>query len=54
MGNLNVQCENEQLQRQQLANEAHGWFWTDEEKLERARKMDMPSCRRLNELQNRR
>jgi DnaJ family protein B protein 12 len=54
VGNLNVQCENEQLQRQQIVNEAQGWFWTDEEKLEKARRMDLPGCRRLNELQSRR
>lgn len=53
VGNLNVMCENEQLQRQQLVNEAQGWFWTDEEKLEQARRMNMPSCTRLSELQSR-
>ena len=51
VGHLNAACESEQLQRQQLVNEAHGWFWTDEEKLERARRMALPNCVKLNDLQ---
>ena len=47
-------CENEQIRRQQLVNEAYGWFWTDEEKLAMARGMDMPGCRKLEELNRRR
>jgi len=52
--NLNTMCENEQIRRQQLVNEAYGWFWTDEEKLAQARSMDMPGCRKLEELQGKR
>ena len=54
VGNLNTMCENEQIRRQQLMNEAYGWFWTDEEKLTMARGMDMPGCRKLEELNRRR
>ncbi|PIA92520.1 DnaJ subfamily B member 12 [Cercospora beticola] len=45
--NLNAECEWEQSQRQRLANEAMGFFYTDQVKLDRAKKMEMPSCRRL-------
>nr|POE85512.1 putative j domain-containing protein c17a3.05c [Quercus suber] len=47
---ISSECERESLQRQRLANEAQGFFWTDTEKLDQARRMDMPNCRRLNEL----
>lgn len=47
---LHTDCEWEQNQRMRLANEAHGFFFTDHAMLDRARKMDMPSCRRLSDL----
>lgn len=47
---LYAECESEQTQRQRLANEAQGFFWTDMEKLDQARRMEMPNCRRLGEL----
>lgn len=47
IGHLSAECEWEQNQRNRLANEAMGFFWTDHEALERAKKMEMPSCRKL-------
>lgn len=47
VGQLSSECEWEQAQRQRLANEAQGFFFTDMEKLDRARRMNMPSCDRL-------
>ncbi|KAK4496376.1 hypothetical protein PRZ48_012356 [Zasmidium cellare] len=44
---LQVECESEQVQRQRLAQEAQGFFFTDQSKLDRARRMEMPSCRKL-------
>ncbi|KAK3670537.1 Chaperone protein dnaJ [Recurvomyces mirabilis] len=44
---LSAECEWEQAQRQRLAQEAQGFFFTDQTKLERARRMEMPSCRKL-------
>lgn len=44
---LRGECEWEQGQRQRLAQEAQGFFFTDQSKLDRARRMDMPSCRKL-------
>jgi DnaJ family protein B protein 12 len=45
--NLSAECEWEQSQRQRLANDALGFFFTDHEKLDRAKKMEMPSCKKL-------
>lgn len=50
VGQLSAECEWEQAQRQRLANEAQGFFFTDQSKMDRARRMEMPSCRKLNEL----
>ena len=47
VGQLSTECEWEQKTRQRLAQEAQGFFYTDEVKLQRAREMEMPSCRRL-------
>ncbi|TKA24740.1 hypothetical protein B0A50_05728 [Salinomyces thailandicus] len=49
IGRLSSECEWEQGQRQRLANDAQGFFFTDMEKLNRARKMRMPSCEALKE-----
>ncbi|EMC97596.1 hypothetical protein BAUCODRAFT_458981 [Baudoinia panamericana UAMH 10762] len=47
IGHLSAECEWEMAERQRLAQEAQGFFWTDQEKLERARRMEMPSCGKL-------
>ncbi|KAI5359706.1 Putative DnaJ domain, Chaperone J-domain superfamily [Septoria linicola] len=47
IGHLSAECEWEQSQRNRLANEAMGFFFTDQVKLDRAKKMEMPSCRKL-------
>lgn len=47
IGHLSAECEWEQQQRQRLANEAMGFFFTDQVKLERAQKMEMTSCKKL-------
>lgn len=44
---LDNECQWEQSRRNQLANEAQGFFFTDQVKLERARKMEMPNCKKL-------
>ncbi|CAK4033882.1 Hypothetical predicted protein [Lecanosticta acicola] len=50
VGQLSGECEWEQSQRQRLAQEAQGFFFTDQVKLEQARRMEMPSCRKLETL----
>jgi DnaJ family protein B protein 12 len=50
VGQLSAECEWEQAQRQRLANEAQGFFFTDQSKMDQARRMEMPSCRKLNDL----
>lgn len=49
IGQLSAECEWEQNQRQRMANEAQGFFFTDQVKMKRAREMEMPSCRKINE-----
>ena len=46
---LSAECEWEQSTRQRLYQEAQGFFYTDQVKLDRARRMEMPSCKRLQE-----
>ena len=50
MGVLRQECDVETAQRQRLEQEAQGLFWQDAVKMERARRMEMRSCRRLREL----
>lgn len=47
---LNYECEIEHERRNKLVNNAQGFFFTDEAMMNRARQMEMRSCRRLNEL----
>jgi DnaJ family protein B protein 12 len=53
MQHLNVNCDFEQQTRAQLMQDAQGWFFQDDEKMTRARNMEMSSCRKLNELTRR-
>ncbi|KAK3050379.1 Chaperone protein dnaJ [Extremus antarcticus] len=50
VGQLSAECEWEQNKRQQMANDAQGFFFTDTVKLDQARRMEMPSCGKLNSL----
>jgi len=43
-------CSREELMKQQMLQEAQGFFFTDQDKLKRAREMSMPNCRKLQEL----
>jgi DnaJ family protein B protein 12 len=46
----NAGCTREEMARQQKLQDAHGFFYTDKEALKKAREMEMPSCRKLQEL----
>lgn len=50
VGQLQGECEYEQAQRQRMANEAQGFFFTDQVMLDRARRMKMASCERIEAL----
>ncbi|RMZ77527.1 hypothetical protein DV737_g4315, partial [Chaetothyriales sp. CBS 132003] len=50
VSNLRYQCEVESQRKRQEIQDATGFFFTDEERLRRARAMAMPGCRRLDEL----
>lgn len=47
---LNAMCSREELIRQQKLQDAQGFFFTNDVKAKEAREMDMPDCRRLEEL----
>ncbi|KAL2400028.1 putative J domain-containing protein C17A3.05c [Exophiala dermatitidis] len=50
VSSLKYQCENEVRRKRQEINDATGFFFTDEDRLRRARNMPMPGCQRLEEL----
>jgi DnaJ family protein B protein 12 len=47
---LGAECHQEEVAKQQLYNEAQGWFFQDPEKMQRARNMEMKSCRKLDSM----
>ncbi|THX27360.1 DUF1977-domain-containing protein [Aureobasidium pullulans] len=47
---LSNECEIQQSRRQQMYQQAQGFFFTDQVKLQEARTFDMPSCKRLKDL----
>lgn len=51
---LQYNCEVERNTKQQMLQDAQGWFAVDEEKIKQARSMPMRSCSRLDELRVRR
>jgi len=50
VGDLSVRCERERAERDRVAQEAMGFFWTDQVALDRARAMRLEACTRLQEL----
>lgn len=47
---LRVDCEREVNRRQQVLNDAQGWFFQDPEKMQQARKMPMNACKKLESM----
>jgi len=47
---LSTECEVQQQRQQQMYQQAQGFFFTDQVKLQEARGYKMPSCQRLNDL----
>lgn len=47
---LQATCHNEHGRREQMLQDAQGWFVNDEAKMREAQRMDMPACKRLGEL----
>ena len=54
VGKLRDECAIEQERQQRLVNEAQGWFFQDVEKMDHARKYEMRSCKKLDDLRLRR
>ncbi len=46
---LSNECDNERARQQRMLEDAQGWFFQDPDKMEAARKYDMPNCKRLRE-----
>ena len=47
--NLQYECQLETRQRTRMMEDAQGWFFPDENKMRAARKLEMRSCRKLEE-----
>ncbi|KAI6248337.1 hypothetical protein HI914_03635 [Erysiphe necator] len=47
---LNLDCQQEELIKKELINQAYGWFFTDQEKLNKAYTMPMIACSKLEKL----
>ncbi|KAF3029305.1 hypothetical protein E8E15_007708 [Penicillium rubens] len=47
---LRNECDAEAHERERRLQEAQGWLFPDVEKMKKARAMEMPSCRRLDQL----
>lgn len=50
LSNMSVMCDRERNERDRMAQEAQGFFFTDQEMLQKAMKMELKSCKRLSEL----
>jgi DnaJ family protein B protein 12 len=47
---INVRCQQEQYQQRKMMEEAQGWFYIDQEAMDRARKLDMKNCKKLEKM----
>jgi DnaJ homolog subfamily B member 12 len=47
---LRQDCDLEERQKQRLLDDAYGWLFADEKKLERANQFELKSCNRLKKL----
>ncbi|CCX04871.1 molecular chaperone [Pyronema domesticum] len=43
-------CNREEIVRQQMLQDAQGFFWTDQDMVKKAKEMEMPNCRKLQDL----
>ncbi|KAF1849594.1 DUF1977-domain-containing protein [Cucurbitaria berberidis CBS 394.84] len=48
--NTKVRCQTERYQQRRAMEDAQGWFFVDEDAMERARKMDLKNCHTLRKL----
>lgn len=47
---LSVRCQHEQNQQRRMMEDAQGWFYIDQEAMDRARKMELKNCRKLKKM----
>lgn len=48
--NINVRCQNEQYSQRKAIEDAHGWFFVDEDALEKAKNMELKNCQKLDKM----
>ncbi|KAF2127422.1 DUF1977-domain-containing protein [Dothidotthia symphoricarpi CBS 119687] len=47
---VNTRCQNEKFHQSRMMQDAQGWFFVDEEAMERARHLDMKNCNKLRQM----
>jgi DnaJ family protein B protein 12 len=47
---VSARCQQEEYQQRKLLEEAQGWFYVDQEKMDQARHMDMKNCKYLRKM----
>lgn len=47
---LNVRCQTERYQQQKMMDEAQGWFYIDQDLMDRARHMEMKNCQKMKKM----
>lgn len=50
VGQLRVECTEQMEQQNRLAYEAQGWFGINQQKMMEAQRMELPSCKRLDQM----
>jgi DnaJ family protein B protein 12 len=47
---IHARCQKEQFEQRKMMEDAQGWFYVDQEAMDRARHMDMKNCKKLNKM----
>jgi DnaJ family protein B protein 12 len=47
---VNVRCQNERFQQRKMMEDAQGWFYVDQDAMDRARHMDLKNCQKLKNM----
>jgi DnaJ family protein B protein 12 len=50
MHTVNVRCQQEQYQQRKMMEDAQGWFYIDQELMDKARGLDMTYCKKLKKM----
>jgi len=47
---VSVRCQQEEYQQRKAMEEAQGWFYVDQDAMERARRMEMKYCQKMRKM----